>query len=311
MSNTTHPAFAPIAHWLEASTAPSVAMLNGWAREAGVALPDGRPIRFVAAPRARQSALEYERQITLHGEVATRPCNRHDYFNALAWLAFPLAKAALNAIHVSAESCERRTTGPTREAQGDRSNRESTLEADARHPTLHSRDKEAAPAPTANARNRARDAATLLDENGVIVACADAGWLALWREHAWRELFWTRRADIPRMMRVVAIGHGLLQKLLRPFPAITARALVIPLDPASLPDDSSASAARLDAAAAAQLKAFGPLFAPTALLRLPVAALPGWDPDRDCLGERRFDDASVFRPRSHSGFVPSFQTSEA
>jgi hypothetical protein len=32
--------------------------------------------------------------------VATRPCNRHDYFNALAWLAFPHAKAALNAIHV-------------------------------------------------------------------------------------------------------------------------------------------------------------------------------------------------------------------
>jgi hypothetical protein len=269
MSNTTHPAFAPIARWLEASTAPSVAMLNGWARDVGVALPDGRPIRFVAAPRGRQSAIDYERQIALHGEVATRPCNRHDYFNALAWLAFPGTKAALNAIHVSVESCERRTRGPT------------------------------------------RDAATLLDENGVIVACVNAEWLALWRAHAWRELFWARRADIPRMMRVVAIGHGLLQKLVTPFPAITAHALVIRLDPASLPDDSSTSAARLDAAAAAQLRAYGPLFAPSALLPLPVAALPGWDPDRDCLGERRFDDASVFRSRSERGPVPLRSTSEA
>jgi hypothetical protein len=87
--------------------------------------------------------------------------------------------------------------------------------------------------------------------------------------------------------------------------------LVIPLDPASLPDDSSASAARLDAAAAEQLKAYGPLFAPSALLPLPIAALPGWDPDRDCLGERRFDDASVFRPRPHSAVVAPFSTSEA
>jgi hypothetical protein len=33
------------------------------------------------------------------GEVATRPDNRHDLFNALIWLAFPRSKAAMNRRH--------------------------------------------------------------------------------------------------------------------------------------------------------------------------------------------------------------------
>lgn len=238
-------------------------MLNDWAREAGIALPDGRQLRFVSPPRARQSAVDYERRIAEYGEVATRANNRHDIFNALAWLAFPRSKAALNALHVAA-----------------------------------------AAQPTGNARNRARDAATLLDEDGVIVACADAELHALWRAHAWRELFWARRADVARAMRVTAIGHGLLQKLVTPFPAITARALVV--DTSGLPDDPPALTARLDAAAAAQLHEYGQLFVPIALLPLPVAALPGWDPDRDYLGERRFDDESVFRPRPRGRVAPTF-----
>jgi hypothetical protein len=35
------------------------------------------------------------------GCVATRPDNLHDWFNALAWLAFPRTKARLNAMHAA------------------------------------------------------------------------------------------------------------------------------------------------------------------------------------------------------------------
>jgi hypothetical protein len=251
-----HPAFAPLGRWLAVSTSPPLAMLNAWAREAGIALSVGRPLCFVAPSGTRQSAIDYERRVVERGEVTTRPNNSHDVWNALAWLAFPRLKTAINAIHVAA-----------------------------------------ATAPTGNARNQARDAATLLDEYGLIVACAEADLLALWRAHAWRELFWTRRADVLRAMRVAAIGHGLLQKLLTPFPGITGRALVVSVDTAGLPDDSPALAARLDAAAAARLRDYGPRFVSASLPPLPVAALPGWDPGGDDLGERRFDDESVFRPR--------------
>src|SRR5688572_8733626 len=77
----THPAFAPIARWLAVCARPSLATLNGWARECGIALPDGQRLRFVAPSRARRSAIDYERRIAERGEVLTRPDNTHDLFN--------------------------------------------------------------------------------------------------------------------------------------------------------------------------------------------------------------------------------------
>jgi hypothetical protein len=35
------------------------------------------------------------------GRVETRPDNLHDFFNALAWLAFPRTKARINALHAA------------------------------------------------------------------------------------------------------------------------------------------------------------------------------------------------------------------
>jgi Protein of unknown function (DUF3025) len=48
------------------------------------------------------SSRSYEIRIFESGRVATRPGNLHDWFNALAWLAFPRTKARLNAMHAAA-----------------------------------------------------------------------------------------------------------------------------------------------------------------------------------------------------------------
>ena len=217
-------------------------------------MPDGRPLAFVP-PQSRQRALDYERAIAARGEVATRDGNLHDAFNALAWLRFPRAKAALNAVHAGAVD-----------------------------------------APTANARNRARDAATLLDESGLLLACADPGLEMLLRAHAWRELFWVRRDEVAVAIRPLVLGHGLAVKLLAPYRALTAHALVLNMpperpDPMS-PDGAGETAAMLDAEASAIIASAG--FGPDVLAPLPVAALPGWDSED--LDERLFDDLSVFRP---------------
>jgi hypothetical protein len=45
------------------------------------------------------------------GEVPTRSRNWHDWFNALAWLAWPHSKAALNARHVRAIAAGRSNAG--------------------------------------------------------------------------------------------------------------------------------------------------------------------------------------------------------
>jgi Protein of unknown function (DUF3025) len=219
-----------------------------------MALPGGVPLTFVA-PGSRQSALDYERAIATRGEIATRRGNLHDAFNALAWLRFPRAKAALNAVHARAVD-----------------------------------------APTANARNRARDAATLLDESGLLLACADPGLEMLLRAHAWRELFWVHRDEVAAAFRPLVLGHGLAVKLMMPYRALTAHALVlnVPLArsaPVS-PEGEAKTAAMLDAEASAVIASPG--FGPDLLTPLPVAALPGWDTEH--LDERLFDDLSVFRP---------------
>jgi hypothetical protein len=142
----------------------------------------------------------------------------------------------------------------------------------------------------ANGRSRARDAATLLDESGIVLACADDGLVALLRARAWRPLFVDRREDVRRVMRPFVIGHGLLAKLQHPYRAATAHALIVRVG-CSIVADETAGAAAVDAAAAVAVG--DAALTPAQLVPVPVAAFPGWDSEG--LGERLFDDRSVFR----------------
>lgn len=49
------------------------------------------------------------------GRIATRPDNLHDWFNALAWLAFPRTKARMNALHATYIPREGGRRGPLRD----------------------------------------------------------------------------------------------------------------------------------------------------------------------------------------------------
>jgi hypothetical protein len=238
-----HPAFAPYACWLDAfggfGEAPDIALINRVAITSHLSLPDGTALRFEAAPAHRSAALAYEKRIAADGVIEFRAGHWHDFANALVWLAFPLTKAALNAVHL-------------REGRGT----------------------------TANGRSRARDAATLVDEAGLIFSCADAELIALLRSWRWHALFWAQRDAVARCVRAIVIGHGLLERLRTPYRALTAQALIV-----------DAGADDVDAIAAAAIRA--PDFGPHRLTPLPIAALPGWDTEK--IGERLFEDADVFR----------------
>ncbi len=247
-----HPAFVPYARWLGTSLdalPPDADRFDAFARECGLALPDGRALR-IRNHGATGSALDYESAIARDAMLAVRVGDWHDAFNALAWLAFPRTKAALNARHVAEGS-----------------------------------------APTPNARSRVRDAATLLDEYGLLLGCDDATLPPLLFDHAWHALFVARAADVRRHFFPVVIGHGLLDRLRKPYRELTAKVLVVPFESGALRERCERSV--LDAKAALLVEAAG--FAPDLLAPLPVAALPGWDAER--LGERLFDDVSVFRPK--------------
>ncbi|MBL8391935.1 MAG: DUF3025 domain-containing protein, partial [Candidatus Accumulibacter sp.] len=70
--------------------APDLAALAALAETRELRNAAGRRIAFVAPPA---DGLDYETRIWLTGEVATRPDNWHDFFNALVWFAFPNTKA--------------------------------------------------------------------------------------------------------------------------------------------------------------------------------------------------------------------------
>jgi hypothetical protein len=72
--------------------------LNALAIKLEITTESGKPLRFIL-PGAKDAY--YEVRVFETGRVETRPDNRHDWLNALAWLAFPRAKARINALHAA------------------------------------------------------------------------------------------------------------------------------------------------------------------------------------------------------------------
>jgi len=225
--------------WLGAD---SLERLNACAEAAGTRTESGRPVRFMPP---RPSDPYYEIRVFESGEVPTRAGNLHDWFNALAWLAFPRTKARLNAMHARAIPGE-----------GGR-------------------------------RGRLRDLLTLLDEGGALVACDDEALNDLVRRHRWRELFWDRRARVLASMRVLVLGHAVLEKSLDPWPGITCKALFV------------SAVGEPDAHAARWLAALPGDATPRALAALPIFGYPGWL----AAGESAafYENARFFRPPARYG----------
>jgi len=248
------PWFASVRAQLErlpADRFPDLEHLNALARERGVRSGGGAALEFVAPAGAAGSARHYEERIFRTGEVATRAGSRHDLFNALAWLAFPRTKAVLNRLHHA--ELGRRGDGP--------------------------------------ARGTARDLATLFDEGGIVVACADPALAALLAGFRWKRLFWDERAEVARSMRFLVFGHAILEHALAPFKGVTAKALVLAAGREALGD--AALVDRTDAQAAAHFARRDSVASTRALQPLPVLGIPGWTPEND--DPAYYDDAAVFR----------------
>jgi hypothetical protein len=213
----------------------------------GVVTSRGMPVRFVA-PRERSDRERryYEIHIAETGAIETRPENWHDLFNALVWVAFPRAKAQINAQHAA-----------ILEERG---------EAEAKR------------------RSPERDALTLFDEGGVIVACDDPSLTQLIADFEWKELFWGRRAELEARMRFFAFGHALYEQALQPYLDMVAKTVFVDLA------RDLAGADRLLAAHFADRSRFA---SPKSMAPMPVLGVPGWHPGTAT--ESFYDDPVHFR----------------
>jgi hypothetical protein len=246
------PAFSHLRPWLDRlpdDAWPDLTILNDFAARQNLTNAGGLPLRFTSQTSGC-GQLEYELGIHASGNVPSRERNWHDLFNALAWLAFPATKAALNATHQTAllPGCNRMP---------------------------------------------ASDAATLFDESGLLLIGEDDRLIELLAARRWRQAFVDRKR-LWAQVGAYVIGHAVLEKLVRPWPGITAKCLFLKLPP-------DTPLAIIDAALALSWKTSA-IVSPGQLFPLPVLGILGWWPAN--LDGRFYDDTRYFRPPPSTSRAP-------
>lgn len=252
------PLYEPIAAWLrifDGNALPDAAALNG--ALAMLAPPpqvaSGVSIRF--APPCKDAA-GYEERVYALGVVETRADNWHDFFNALAWLAYPRTKRVLNGRHHAALMAQR--------------------------------------AAGSCVRGAVRDAITQFDECGIVVASASPELVGLLRGHEWKRLFWAHRAELARDMRFFVFGHATWDQLRAPFVGLTAKAVFLEVDATWMAQPLSRQVADVDRRLAEIFSQPDAYAKPRDLQPLPLLGIPGVVPENAASGY--YDDTRQFRP---------------
>jgi hypothetical protein len=146
-------------------------------------------------------------------------------------------------------------------------------------------------------RGKVRDALTLLDESGVIVAGSNPEVLRSLVNRDWPSVFITHRPAWREEMKVLVCGHAILEKFLDPYKSLTAHALVLyaPGHP---------SAETLDGLLSEKLGRDGMLRSSADLSPLPLMGIPGWWAG-SAQDQSFYHDREVFRPAaSHHVIAP-------
>lgn len=226
-----------------------------------IVVNNGMPLRFVPQEFGKLPfEAQYEPRCFLKGEVPTRANNWHDLLNALVWLIFPKAKAAINARHFLA----------------------LTEESDS---STHSQ------------RGPVRDTNTLLDESGVIVVYADAELAELLRNFEWKELFWRRRTQVRSSMGFYLFGHGLYEKTLSPYIGLTGQGLLLPVEQIFFTWTHERQLAHLDALLAGYLNSGANCRSTRELTPVPLLGVPGWVAENE--NAEFYDNTDYFRTGRH------------
>jgi hypothetical protein len=219
----------------------------------GLRNENGHAVRFADA--AGIDAHAYEAHIWSTGRVPTRCTGEgawHDLFNALVWLALPRTKARLNRLQAG----------------------------------VIARDG------VRGVRGGLRDAATLFDENSVLLVTHDDALVDALRGFDWPALFVAGRERFTERSRVAVFGHALLDKLRAPYKAVCGHAWIVHAAPECALPVQATGRAMLDAQLSNALDAS--CLIPSAFTPLPVLGVPGWwAPNTDPAFYR---DAAVFRP---------------
>ena len=222
----------------------------------GITTSRGVALRFVLPrPHTDKERPYYEMRIAQTGEVETRPQNWHDFFNALVWITYPQAKAMINAQHASM----------LKERGGEEIKR----------------------------RSPERDALTLFDEGGVIVASSSPELMRLIIDFEWKQLFWSRRAELAGKLNFLGFGHAMYEQALAPYIGMVAKTVFVPVSELFFMLPLPSRIAQANALLAAHFANRARFQSPKMMAPMPVLGVPGWHPDTE--RESYYDDPDHFR----------------
>ena len=242
------PLFAPLHPVLLHCQQPQFPNLHDWntllaGPYSGIQVELGHVLRFVAQGQGKLGfESQYEPRCYLTGEVQARENNWHDLFNALVWLTFPQAKAAINTRHYQALK------------------------------SAHDGHSQ---------RGKVRDMATLLDESGVIVVSADKDLSELLRNFQWKELFWQQRARVAAHMGFYIFGHGLYEKAQTPYVGMTGQGLLLQVEAEFFQWQQDAQLNYIDQQLARYLRDPLHCVSTRELCPVPLLGVPGWCADNE------------------------------
>lgn len=204
-----------------------------------------KPITFVNQVKpVLDFSNQYEPKIYLQGEVQTREQNWHDFFNMLAWLTFPHAKAMLNKQQYLLLK--------------------NRLEID-------------------DNRSPAENFLTLFDENGAIIISCNPELSNLLCNFQWEELFWHHRKDVMSDMQFYVLGHSIYEKGLNPYIGMTASAIIFPVMSNFFSQNLKNQLAAVDLLLTKYLSNDENISLTQRLNPLPLLGIPGWSSDNNSL----------------------------
>ncbi|MBT8069587.1 MAG: DUF3025 domain-containing protein [Gammaproteobacteria bacterium] len=153
---------------------------------------------------------------------------------------------------------------------------------------------QAIPDQTDGRRGPLRDALTLFDECGVIVLSDSAELLNQLAQRRWHDAF--LGGKFSTSVQIFICGHAMLEKYLSPYKSMTAKALLLHVDPALLEGPRHEILRHIDQAISARMLRGELITTPPSLAPLPLAGVPGWWPRDEQQESCFYTDQQVFRP---------------
>ena len=141
-----------------------------------------------------------------------------------------------------------------------------------------------------------RDAVTHLDESGVIIVSNNNNIFSQLKGHQWYELFVEKRLDWGENIQIFIFGHGMYEKLLKPFIGLTAKAYTIEVEEDFFNNPKLEQYHKLDILLQNDIIKHNRLKNNQYLSPIPLLGIPGWVKENS--NPDFYQNTNYFRPKN-------------